>query len=322
MLGRRNVSLGEKAKEVILLQVKLYSMRPMMIKASHSFVSCKMGCRQCVDWLIDREFLAEILSTFILILIGDGSVAQWMLLNKGGGNEPFLLVNCGYGCAVTFGVYIAGGVSGAHMNPAVSVALAAFGKMSWVKVPKYVLGQMIGAFLGALMVFLTYYSRISPAALSDPDSDKTTAAVQQFAGVYGTYPNPDTNTWTQFLDQVVGTAVLLMVICAVGDERNTPPPKGVAPLVVGLTVFGIGTSLGTNCGYAINPARDLAPRLLSLIAGYGTHTFTASDYYFWVPIVGPLVGGLLGVLLYQTMVGMRHPPEPLYETELKQVPEI
>jgi len=278
--------------------------------------------------LFDREFLAEILSTFILILIGDGSVAQYMLLNKAAsagtsGSEPFLSINLGYGCAVTLGVYIAGGVSGAHMNPAVTVAMAAFNKLSWVKVPKYVLGQMIGAFLGAMTVFLVYYSRISPAALSpNTTDDEYKAALAQYAGVYGTFPHPDTNTWTQFLDQVVGTAVLLMVICSVGDEKNTPPPKGVAPLIVGLTVFGVGVSLGTNCGYPINPARDLAPRVLSLIAGYGTHTFTASNYYFWIPIVGPIVGGLIGVLLYQAMIAWRHPSDNLYsagqESELKQ----
>jgi glycerol uptake facilitator protein len=237
------------------------------------------------------EMIAEFLGTLVLILFGAGVVAMTTLFAKG---YPGEIVNGGYtninwcwGIGVMMGIFVAGKVSGAHLNPAVTVALAVFRGFPWSKVAPYSLAQTAGAFVAAAIVFWNY----RPAFLKfDPMLEKT-------AGVFTTFPAFPDVPFAGFLDQVIGTAILLFVIFAITDERNQPP--GVTgPLMIGLIVVGIGMAFGGMHGYAINPARDFGPRLFTVLAGFKNNGLTDGTTVFWIPIVGPLIGGLLGGALY------------------------
>ncbi|XP_066984341.1 aquaporin-9-like isoform X1 [Macrobrachium rosenbergii] len=261
--------------------------------------------------VVVREFLAEFLGTFILVLFGDASVAQSVLTNKANGD--FFAINWGWGLAVVLGVLVSGGVSGGHINPAVTLAMAIWGKHPWAKVPVYMVAQYLGAFFASCMVYAVYLN-----ALDAFEPEKSLAT----AGIWATYPGAMTNingtVITDFLssgnglaDQVVGTMLLLICVCAITDSRNMEVPKYLIPLFVGFTVVNIGICFGFNCGYAINPARDLAPRLFTLIAGWGGDTFKASTFegivWWWVPIVGPHIGAVLGVAIYLALIELHHP---------------
>ena len=245
---------------------------------------------------ITGELFAEFAGTCILILFGVGVVAQ--VVTGGGALGDHDSIAWAWGLGVTFGVYTAARISGAHLNPAVSVALAAFAGFSWRKVLPYSLAQLAGAFVAALVVRFVYADAISAV---DPGFTLKTQ------GIFSTLPGNgalDVSLQTALLDQVVGTAILLFLIMAVTDTRNNAPVAWIAPVVVGLVVVAIGMAWGTNAGYAINPARDLGPRLASFLTGYGTaFSDQRGELYFWVPIVGPLVGGLLGAGAYRLLVG-------------------
>ncbi|XP_063599911.1 aquaporin-3-like isoform X4 [Penaeus indicus] len=258
-----------------------------------------------------REFLAEFLGTFILVIFGDGSVAQKVLTNNANGD--FFSVNWGWGVAVTLGVLVSGGVSGGHINPAVTVAMAVWGKHPWVKVPVFVIAQYLGAFLASSVLYAVYLN-----ALDAFEAERTLAT----AGIFATYPGAMTaangTVVTDFLsngngmgDQVVGTMLLLICVCAITDPRNMEVPKALIPLFVGFTVLNIGVCFGFNCGYALNPARDLAPRFFTLIAGWGEQTFTAATFegiaWWWVPLLAPHIGAVIGVGVYLLLVELHHP---------------
>ncbi|HQR32415.1 MAG TPA: MIP family channel protein [Blastocatellia bacterium] len=247
---------------------------------------------------LKRELLAEFLGTLVLIAFGAAVVAQ-VVLGKNQNGE-YLSINLAWGFAVTMGIYVAGGVSGAHLNPAVTMAAVVRGQMPWSKFLPYFVAQTAGAFSGAAIAFIVYRE-----AFHNFDG-----GVRQMntAGIFATYPQPYLSTSGALIDQIVGTALLMLVISAIGDARNSVPGN-VAPLAVGFLVMVIGMAFGLNAGYAINPARDLGPRLFTLVAGWGSQVFTANHYYFWVPIVGPLIGGPLGALVYDWFIGKHFPPE-------------
>ena len=247
---------------------------------------------------LKRELLAEFLGTFVLIAIGAAVVAQVVLGKKQNGD--YLSINLAWGFAVTKGIYVAGGVSGAHLNPAVTLAVAVRRQLAWAKVLPYFAAQIAGAFCGAATAFFVY--REAFFAFDGGTRQMDTA------GIFATYPQSYLSTSGALLDQIVGTAILMLVISAIGDARNSVPGN-VAPLAVGFLVMAIGMAFGLNAGYAINPARDLGPRLFTALAGWGGQVFTANNYYFWVPIVGPLIGGPLGALVYDWFIGKNHPPE-------------
>jgi len=245
--------------------------------------------------------LAEFLGTFILIVFGVGVVAQVVLSRNSAGT--FLSINIAWGLAVTMGCYMSAGVTGAHLNPAVTLALAVRRGFPWNKVAPYVLAQVAGAFVASAVVFVTYHE-----ALSAFDGGvRQVAGAQGTAGIWATYPQPFLSTLGGFIDQVVGTALLVSVILGITDSRNSPPPAGLAPVVVGLLVVLIGATFGFNSGYAINPARDFGPRLFTFIAGWGGEVFTAGNGWWWVPIVAPCVGGVFGAWAYDVLVGDRFP---------------
>ena len=247
---------------------------------------------------LKRELLAEFLGTFVLIAFGAAVVAQ-VVLGKHENGE-YLSINLAWGFAVTMGIYVAGGVSGAHLNPAVTMAAVVRGQMPWSKLLPYFVAQTAGAFCGAATAFFVYRE-----AFFNFDG-----GVRQMntAGIFATYPASYLSTSGALIDQIVGTAMLMLVISAIGDARNSVPGN-VAPIAVGFLVMAIGMAFGLNAGYAINPARDLGPRLFTAIAGWGGQVFTTNHYYFWVPIVGPLIGGPLGALVYDWFIGKNFPPE-------------
>jgi glycerol uptake facilitator protein len=260
------------------------------------------------------ELAAECVGTFILICFGDGVVAMAVAaLNQSGrGTEIFqasgdwLLIGWGWGFAVAFAVYVAGGISGAHINPAVTLAFAARRGFPWRKVPGYIAAQLVGAFLGAMLVYIVYkgaidsYERANHIVRGDANSVPTYS-------IFATFPAKYFGTWLgPFIDQVVGTAFLVAFVFAVVDELNQPVRANLAPIVVGFVVVAIGISFGANAGYAINPARDFGPRLFAWIAGWGKVAIPG-DYanisgYLWIPIVGPLLGGLIGAFVYDLAI--------------------
>ena len=247
-----------------------------------------------------REMLSEFLGTFILIVFGTAVVAQVVL--SGQANGSYLSINLGWGIAVTMGVYVAGGVSGAHLNPAVTVALAVLRGFPWSKVIPYSIAQLAGAFTGALVTFITYRE-----AFDRFDSGvRQVVGAQGTAGIFATYPQPFLSTFPGgLIDQIVGTALLLLLIFAISDAKNLAPEPKLAPVVVGLVVVLIGMTFGYNAGYAINPARDLGPRLFTAAAGWGSEVFRAGNGWWWVPSAGPLIGGVLGGLTYDLVVTNR-----------------
>lgn len=251
-----------------------------------------------------REAAAEFLGTLVLIVFGTAVVAQVTL--SGGSHGSYLSISLGWGLAVVMGVYVAGGVSGAHLNPAVTLALAFRRGFPWRKVLPYCAAQLLGAFAGAAMTFVTYREAF----------DHFDGGVRQVTGpqatafIFATYPQPFlTNLPGGLVDQVVGTGLLLLVIFALGDARNLAPDPRVAPLGVGLAVVLIGMTFGFNSGYAINPARDLGPRLFTALAGWGGEVFRAGNGWWWVPIVGPLLGGALGGVVYDAFIVRFHARE-------------
>jgi len=243
-----------------------------------------------------QNFLAELLGTMLLIVLGDGVVANVVLNKTKGQNSGWIVITVGWGVAVAMAVYAVGRLSGAHLNPAVTVALAVTGSFPWADVPSFIAAQMAGAFLGGIIVWLAYLPHWGVTA--NP-GDKL--------AVFCTGPAirmPMANLITE----IIGTAVLLFGILAIAANAQTLSKagdldltlvfsRGLQPLLVGVLVLGIGVSLGGPTGYAINPARDLGPRLAHAIlpiAGKG-----GSDWeYAWIPIVGPLIGGVLGAGLY------------------------
>jgi glycerol uptake facilitator protein len=247
-------------------------------------------------------FLAEVVGTAILILLGDGVVANVVLAKTKGHNSGWIVIATAWGLAVAMAVYAVGRVSGAHLNPAVTLGLASIGSLAWAQVPIYVAGQMLGAIVGAVLVYLSYI----------PHWQATDDQAAKLA-VFCTGPairSPGAN----FLTEVIGTAMLLFGVLAIGAnaieiqsasdiDLSAVYSTGIAPLLVGFLVCAIGLSLGGPTGYAINPARDLGPRIaheLLPIAGKGD-----SDWgYSWVPVVGPIIGGVIGALLFQAVDGI------------------
>uniref|UniRef100_A0A8C6WFJ9 Aquaporin 10b n=1 Tax=Neogobius melanostomus TaxID=47308 RepID=A0A8C6WFJ9_9GOBI len=277
---------------------------------------CDRILRKCrIQNQLVRECLAECLGVYILILFGCGSVAQVTTTRNQKGE--YLSINLGFALGVTLGVYVSRGVSGAHLNPAVSLSLCALGRHSWFKLPFYIFFQLLGAFLAAATVALQYYGEhshkyINMALLllsSYSGGELTVSGPNATAGIFCTFPDEYLSLLGGFIDQVIGTAALLLCILALGDSGQGSIPEGVQPVLVGAVVMVIGVSMGSNSGYALNPARDFGPRLFTYIAGWGVDVFTAGGGWWWVPLVAPCVGALLGTLVYELMIEVHHDPE-------------
>ena len=240
------------------------------------------------------ELVAEFFGTMILILFGCAVVAQVVTAVPTGNLGGHDSIAWAWGIGVILGVYVSGKLSGGHINPAVTIALAAFQGFPWRKVGPYILAQTAGAFVAALIVRFVYSDLINHY-----DPGHTIKSQLIFSTLPGNGVDYVSVT-TAFFDQIVGTAILVFVVFALINARNNPPLSNLVPVVIGLLVVGIGMSWGANAGYAINPARDFGPRLASFITGYQTAWLDQyGTPYFWVPIVGPIIGGLIGGALFQ-----------------------
>jgi len=222
-----------------------------------------------------------------------------VLVVLGGGKfGDYTHISIGLGLAFTFGIHISGGVSGGHLNPAVSIALCVYGLMPWFKLPFYIASQMIGAFFGALFVFVIYLP-----ALDSFDPDRTW---NKTGGIFATYPQSYEHHASAFLCEMLGTFMLLLAVMSFDDNKNMPTNTIMKPITVGALITGIGMSFGMPTGYALNPARDFAPRLLTLMAGWGPEVFSGANYYFWIPMVAPVIGGVLGAGAYRAFLSNHH----------------
>ncbi len=248
-----------------------------------------------------RAVAAEFLGTLVLLAFGTAVVAQVVL--SGGSHGGYLSINIGWGLAVVMGVYVSAGASGAHLNPAVTLALAVHRGFPWSKAVPYWLAQLAGAFTGAALTFLTYRQAFD----NFDGGTRQVAGAHGTAGIFATYPQPFLSLAGGLVDQIVGTALLLLLVFALGDARNFAPEPRLSPILVGLAVLLIGMTFGFNAGYAINPARDLGPRLFTLLGGWGSEVFRAGNGWWWVPIVGPAIGGVLGGYVYDVLIARRHP---------------
>ncbi len=240
-------------------------------------------------------YLAEFIGTMILILLGDGVVAAVLLRNSKAENSGWIVITFGWGMAVAIAVYAVGAISGAHINPAVTIGLASIGAFDWAQVPGYIIAQFLGAFVGAVLVWLAYLPHWGP-----------TEDAGLKLGVFSTAP-AYRNTVANIITEVIGTAMLVFGVLGIVNNANVIGgdlaavfASGLAPLLVGLLVLSIGLSLGGPTGYAINPARDLGPRIAHAvlpIAGKGS-----SDWgYSWIPVVAPIIGGILGAVLWNIL---------------------
>jgi glycerol uptake facilitator protein len=256
------------------------------------------------------ELWAEFFGCFILISFGDGVVAMlWALVGSGRSAGPpldsagdWMLITWGWGLAVCFAVYVSGGISGAHLNPAVTLGVAVRKQLPWNKVPKYWVAQVLGCFMGAALVFLVYNNAINHYDQAQHIIKGTANSVSTYS-TFATFPAPYFHSVLgPLVDQIVGTFFLVLFVCAVTDEFNSPVSAGMAPFIVGMIVLAVGISFGANAGYAINPARDFGPRIFAWIAGWGKIAFPGNygniNDYFWIPIIGPLIGGAIAAVTY------------------------
>ncbi|MEJ9212064.1 MIP/aquaporin family protein [Bacillus smithii] len=231
------------------------------------------------------SYIGELVGTAILIIFGAGVCANVNLKKTFAHNAGWLVITIGWGLGVTIGVYAVGKFSGAHLNPAVTIALAFNGDFPWSRVPGYILAQVIGAFIGACIVYLHFLPHWK--VTEDPAAK---------LGIFTTGP-AISNIFANFLSEFIGTFVLMLGILTIGANKFT---DGLNPLCVGLLVVAVGISLGGTTGYAINPARDFGPRLahfLLPIHGKGSSNWR----YAWIPIVGPILGGSVGALFYRAV---------------------
>ncbi|HEY4278025.1 MAG TPA: MIP/aquaporin family protein [Conexibacter sp.] len=258
------------------------------------------------------DVAGEYFGTFILIMFGVGSVAMAVAALPQSGRGTFdtaswLIIAFGWGFGVTFGVYVAGGVTGAHLNPAVTLAFAARGKFAWAKVPWYWISQLAGAFSAGMILYWLYAPSIDSLERARGIVRGTPDSIGTYS-IFATFPARYFGNWFgPAFDEVVGTALLVCLIFAIVDNLNQPPKSNLAPLIVGFIVVVIGLSFGANSGYAINPARDLGPRLVTWIEGWKTIA-VPGDYgnvnsYMWIPIAAPLVGGVIGAFVYEFFIG-------------------
>ncbi len=251
------------------------------------------------------ELCAEFAGTMILILFGCGVVASVVAAGRGDADT----ISWAWGLGVVLGIYTAGKITGAHLNPAVTIALAAYRGFPWSKVAPYSAAQLAGAFVAAVLVRFTYHDFIKAF---DPDFGKASM------GIFFTSPGatPDgeavVSITSAFGDQLLGTAILVFLVLALTTAVNNPPMANLTPWFVGMIVVGIGMAWGANAGYAINPARDLGPRLAAWVTGYGNDVWEAAgsnDVYFWVPIVAPVIGGLIGGAAFKFLIEIHLPVE-------------
>lgn len=265
--------------------------------------------RSCLDRIalrnsLAKETLSEFFGTCLLVTFTCCSVATCILNYGTSGGTLGATVGCALG--VTMAIYATGGVSGGQINPAVSFALCLTGKQPWIKFPFYVSAQFLGAITGSAAAFGVYYD----ALMKYTGGVLTVTGPNATAHIFATYPSPYLSTLNGLVDQIMSTALLLILVFAIFDKKNMSAPSGLEPVAVGLLILTLGLALGSNCGGAMNPARDLGPRIFTALAGWGTEVFTAGNNFWWIPVVGPMCGAVIGSYIYILCIEAHHKKEP------------
>lgn len=255
--------------------------------------------------VIVREFLAEFWGTFILIIFGDAAFAQTIL--EGKGIADVFAVTWAWGVGVILGIAVSGGISGGHINPAVTVAFATVGKFPWKKVAHYVIAQHLGAFVASAVLFATYHD-----ALEHYDPERTVVGKNRTALIWATYPQEFVSIQTCFLDQIVGTGLLMFTAMATIDKKNMDIPKYLHPIVLGFMISALAMCFGMNCMAPLNPARDFATRAFTAVAGWGAETFS-HRHYWWIGLIGPHLGAIVGAWLYYLSIELHFPEDKKQE---------
>jgi len=228
-------------------------------------------------------YLAEFIGTLILVLFGDGVVANVLLNKSKGQNGGWIVISAGWAFGVTIAVYVTGWISGAHLNPAVTIAMAVIGKFSWAFVPGYIISQMLGGFVGGVLVYLSYKDHF--ACTEDGDAK---------LGIFCTMP-AISNPLSNIITEIIGTIILIIGVMGITNEHNKVEHMGA--FLVGILVFAIGLSLGGPTGYAINPARDLGPRIAHFLLPIPGKRDSGWSYAP-IPVIAPIIGGIIGALIY------------------------
>nr|G5CTG5.1 RecName: Full=Aquaporin-8; Short=AQP-8 [Milnesium tardigradum]AEP14562.1 aquaporin 8 [Milnesium tardigradum] len=250
-----------------------------------------------------RGCMAEFLAVFVLMVFIEGSAATAIFTNR---RQDILFGSISSGLGVAMAVYVAGGVSGAFLNPAVALAFAVLGKLSWKNCIFYMISQYLAAFVASCTMFAYLYE-----ALNNFDGgERQMFGPNGTAHIWSTYPQPFLSPHTAFADQVFCTAILLIVVLAMCDSKNWKPHNGFLPIAIGLLIITISCTLSYNAGAAMNPSRDLAPRFFSYLAGYGTEPFGVKGYtWFFVPVLGSHCGAIIGGAIYQLFIGGQWPDD-------------
>ncbi|KAK2500799.1 hypothetical protein MC885_016691 [Smutsia gigantea] len=254
--------------------------------------------------LLARQCLAEFLGVFVLMLLTQGAVAQAVTSGETKGN--FFTMFLAGSLAVVIAIYVGGNVSGDEGKAGPSEGTEIYAKEL----------KLLSAFCASGATYVLYYDALQ----NYTSGNLTVTGPKETASIFATYPAPYLSLNNGFLDQVLGTGILIVGILAILDTRNKGVPAGLEPVAVGLLILVIGLSMGANCGFPLNPARDLGPRLFTYVAGWGPEVFSAGNGWWWVPVVAPLVGAALGTATYQLLVALHHPEdsEPARDLEFAQ----
>ncbi|AIN16652.1 MULTISPECIES: MIP/aquaporin family protein [Yersinia] len=260
---------------------------------------------QTASSTLKGQCIAEFLGTALLIFFGVGCVAALKLAGASFGQWEISII---WGLGVAMAIYLTAAISGAHLNPAVTIALWLFACFDRSKVIPYILAQIAGAFCAAALVFGLYYNLFIDFEQTHQIARGSVESLN-LAGIFSTYPNPHISVFQAFLVEMVITAILMCLILALTDDGNGIPRGPLAPLLIGILIAVIGGSMGPLTGFALNPARDFGPKLFAYFAGWGEIAFTGGRDipYFLVPILGPIVGALVGAFGYRALIG-RHLP--------------
>ncbi|XP_046446413.1 aquaporin-10-like [Daphnia pulex] len=257
-----------------------------------------------------RAAFAEFIGTFILVVIGNGSIAQSQLTN--GEKGDYFTINWGWALGCSLGILISSNISGGHLNPAVTLALALVRHFPWKKLPVYWCAQYLGAMAASGTVLGVYHEAILVGKVDGEFRIRKNITEPGMASIFANYPAPYSSASIGLVEEILSTMIFMLVICVVTDKRYSNVPNFLQPLYIGFTLLAIGVAYGSNGGYALNPARDLAPRLVTFLGGWGLGVFSFRDYnWFWIFLVGPHVGAILGVCIFHFILkkGQADPAE-------------
>ena len=250
------------------------------------------------------ELIAEAVGVFIIVVFGDSVAAMYFLYDPSPYQNAYWGVCISWGLAVAIAIYATASVTGAHLNPAVTIAFAFFRDFSWKKVVPYWFAQVAGAMIAAVIVYVLFYPVIDHLlAQHDMLRSADTKIAQKTAGVFFTHPGMSITAFHGFIDEIILTALLLFGIFAITEAHNDMAPMAnTGALMIGLLVALIGASMGYLEAWAINPARDFGPRVFAYSAGWGSAAFPSPKNFWWAPVAGPLVGGVVGGAAYQFLI--------------------